>query len=146
MIDCMILGDSIAVGTHQYRPECVAYAKGGINSQQWRKQYIESDNSPLPLAKTAIISLGSNDHKGIGTRYELEKIRAAVNAEHVYWILPHGNNPASNIDIGWIQAFVKVVAGNHGDTVLPITRVQVDNIHPSWAGYKELAEKTKNGN
>ena len=29
MIDCMILGDSIAVGTARERPECVAYAKGG---------------------------------------------------------------------------------------------------------------------
>jgi lysophospholipase L1-like esterase len=146
MIDCMILGDSIAVGTHQYRPECIAYAKGGINSQQWRKEYLEGDKGPLPIAKTAIISLGSNDHKGISTRDELEKIRAAVNAEHVYWILPHGNNPASNIGIDWIQIFVKVVAGFHNDTILPINRVQSDNIHPSSAGYKELAEKTKNGN
>ena len=38
MIDCLIVGDSIAVGTHQFKPECVAYAKGGINSWQWNKQ------------------------------------------------------------------------------------------------------------
>jgi len=142
----MILGDSIAVGTHQYRPECAIYAKGGVNTWQWRKQFLEGDKGPLPIAKTAIISLGSNDHKGISTRHELEKIRAVVNAEHVYWILPHGNNPASGVDIEWIQTFVKVVAGVHNDTVLPITRVQSDNIHPSSAGYKQLAEKTKNGN
>ena len=146
MIDCMILGDSIAVGTHQYRPECAIYAKGGINTEQWRKQYLEKDSGSLPAAKTAIISLGSNDHKGISTRYELEKIRAAVNAEHVYWIMPHGNNPASGIGIDWIQIFVKVVAGIHNDTILPITRVQSDNIHPSVTGYKKLADRTKNGN
>jgi len=146
MIDCMILGDSIAVGTHQYRPECAIYAKGGVNTWQWRKQFLEGDKGPLPIAKTAIISLGSNDHKGISTRYELEKIRAAVNAEHVYWILPHGNNPTSGVDIEWIQTFVKVVASVHNDTILHITRVQSDNIHPSSAGYKQLAEKTKNGN
>ncbi len=146
MIDCMILGDSIAVGTHKYRPECAIYAKSGINSQQWRKQYLAGDKGPLPLAKTAIISLGSNDYKGINTRHELEKIRAAVSAVHVYWILPHGNNPASDISIDWIQTFVKVVAASHNDTILPITRVQSDNIHPSVTGYKKLADRTKNGN
>ena len=143
MIDCMILGDSIAVGTHQFRPDCVAYARGGINSWQWRKQYLDSDSGTLPAAKTAIISLGSNDHKGVKTRTELEKIRKAVSAERVFWILPHGNNPASGVDIEWIQTFVRVVAAEYGDTVLPITRVQTDNIHPSWAGYRELAKETK---
>jgi hypothetical protein len=27
--------------------------------------------------------------------------------------------------------------------VLPIARLQADGIHPSWAGYKELANQTK---
>jgi lysophospholipase L1-like esterase len=35
------------------------------------------------------------------------------------------------------------MAKEYGDTVLPITRLQKDGVHPSWAGYKELAEKTK---
>ena len=139
----MILGDSIAVGTQQFRPECVVMAKGGINSRQWRNQYLEKDNGALPYAKTAIISLGSNDHKNVRTILELQAIRRAVNAEQVFWILPHGNNPAGGIDIEWIQTFVKVVAGENNDVVLPITRVQADKIHPSWAGYKELAAATK---
>lgn len=143
MIECLILGDSIAVGTQQFRPECVAYAKGGINSQQWRKQYLERDSGGLPAAKTVIISLGSNDHKNVRTILELQQIRKAVKADRVFWILPHGNNPASGSDIEWIQTFVKVVAGENNDIVLPINRVQADNIHPSWAGYKELAAATK---
>jgi lysophospholipase L1-like esterase len=143
MIDCMILGDSIAVGTAKYRPECVVYAKSGINSRQWRRQYLESDRGPLPQARTAIISLGSNDHKHVRTIAELQEIRRNVNAERVYWILPHGNNPASEVDIIWIQTFVKVVAGENNDIILPITRAQTDNIHPSRAGYQELAEKAK---
>jgi len=143
MLECLIMGDSIAVGTANVRTECVSYSKGGINSWQWRKQYLEKDGGSLPQAKTVIISLGSNDHKGVKTVDELRTIRKQVNAERVYWILPHGNNPASGVDIGWIQSFVKVVAGENGDTVLPITRVQADNIHPSWAGYRDLAEKTK---
>ena len=143
MLECLIMGDSIAVGTAQVRQECLSYSKGGINSWQWRKQYLEKDGGTLPQAKTVIISLGSNDHKGVKTVDELRTIRKQVNAQRVFWILPHGNNPASGVDIGWIQAFVKVVAGEHNDMVLPITRVQADNIHPSWAGYKDLAEKTK---
>lgn len=143
MLDCLILGDSIAVGTQQFRPECVAYARVGINSWQWRQQYLESDNGALPSAKTVIISLGSNDHKGVRTILELQQIRKAVKADRVFWILPHGNNPANSADIEWIQTFVKVVAGENNDIVLPITRVQKDNIHPSWAGYKELASATK---
>lgn len=143
MIECLILGDSIAVGTHQFRPECMALAKGGINSHQWRKQYLERDSGALPPARTAIISLGSNDHKHVRTILELQTIRRNINADRVFWILPHGNNPASGIDIEWVQAFVKVVAAENNDIVLPITRVQTDKIHPSWAGYKELAERTK---
>lgn len=143
MLDCLILGDSIAVGTAKHRPECVVMAKGGINSYQWRRQYLERDTGALPAARTVIISLGSNDHKHVRTILELQTIRRNVNAERVFWILPHGNNPASEVDLVWLQTFVKVVAGENGDIVLPITRVQKDGIHPSWAGYKELAAATK---
>jgi lysophospholipase L1-like esterase len=140
MLECLIIGDSIAVGTATVRQECVSYSKGGINSYQWVNQNI----SKLPLqAKTVIISLGSNDHKGVKTQKELETIRELTKADRVYWILPHGNHPKSNISIEDIQAIVKKVAEKNGDIVLPITRVQKDNIHPSWAGYKELANQTK---
>jgi lysophospholipase L1-like esterase len=131
MLDCLILGDSIAVGTHRYRPECVAYAKGGWNTWQWNRDYLKNDLT----AQTVIISLGSNDHKGVKTQAELEQLRAKVQAGRVFWILP-----AIKPDI---QRIVKVVAALHGDTVVPITRLQPDGIHPSWAGYKEISEKTK---
>ena len=143
MIDCLIIGDSIAVGTQQFRPECAVFAKNGITSRQWRQQYIESDRGALPTAQTVIISLGSNDHKQVRTILELQEIRRKVTADRVFWILPHGNNPAGGIEIEWIQRFVQAVAAENGDTVLPITRVQKDGIHPSWAGYRALAEKTK---
>lgn len=131
MLECLILGDSIAVGTHQFRPECVAYAKGGWNTWQWNKDYLKNDLS----AKTVIISLGSNDHQGVKTLKELETMRAKVKADRVFWILPAIKEP--------IQHIVREVAAKYGDAVLPITRLQKDGIHPSWAGYKELAEKTK---
>lgn len=140
MIECLIIGDSIAVGTATARPECVAYAKGGINSYQWVNQNI--GNTPL-LAKTVIISLGSNDHKGVKTESELRTIRELTKADRVFWILPAGVHPKNNVPVEQIQEMVRRVAKAHGDTVLPITRLQKDGIHPSWAGYKELAEKTK---
>jgi lysophospholipase L1-like esterase len=132
MLECLILGDSIAVGTHQARPECVAHAKGGWNTGQWNREYLKKDLT----AKTVIISLGSNDHKGVKTKAELQRIREKVGATaRVFWILP-AIKPE-------IQAIVKSMAEEYGDTVLPITRLQKDGVHPSWAGYKQLAEKTK---
>jgi lysophospholipase L1-like esterase len=132
MLECLIVGDSIAVGTATARPECVAYAKGGINSYQWLNKNI--DKTPL-IAKTVIISLGSNDHKYVKTESELQAIRELTKADRVYWILP-----AIKPDI---QEIVRKVAAANGDTVLPITRLQKDGVHPSWAGYKELGEKTR---
>ena len=132
MIECLILGDSIAVGTHQARPECVAYAKGGWNTWQWNRDYLKNDLS----AKTVIISMGSNDHKGVRTKAELQRIREKVGTTaRVFWIMP-AIKPE-------IQAMVKSMAEEYGDTVLPITRLQKDGVHPSWAGYKQLAEGTK---
>lgn len=139
MFDCMVIGDSIAVGVHTQRQECAAYAKGGINTWQWNKMYGEKDLT----AGTVIISLGTNDHKYIKTEKELLLMRSKVKASKVFWILPVGNLPGSQVPIEQIQNTVKNIAKQYGDVVLPITRVQTDNIHPSWAGYKELAEKTK---
>ena len=132
MLECLIMGDSIAVGTAQVRQECVSYSKGGINSYQWLNTNV--GKSPY-VAKTVIISLGSNDHKYVKTETELRNIRELTKADRVYWILP-AIKPN-------IQDIVKKVAAENGDVVLPITRLQQDGVHPSWAGYKELANKTK---
>ena len=139
MIECIVLGDSIAVGTQLQRYECVSYAKGGLNSWQWNKMYSTKDLS----ADTVIISLGTNDHKYVKTEKELTVMRAKVNASRVFWILPVGNSSKSEVPLEEIQRTIKQIAAKYGDTVLPITRVQSDKIHPSWAGYKELADKTR---
>jgi lysophospholipase L1-like esterase len=132
MLECLIMGDSIAVGTAQVRQECVSYSKGGINSYQWLNTNV--GKSPY-VAKTVIISLGSNDHKYVKTESELRTIRTLTHANRVYWILP-AIKPN-------IQEAVIKVAAEFGDIVLPMTRLQKDGVHPSWAGYKDLAEKTK---
>jgi len=131
MLDCLIVGDSIAVGTHQFKTECKAVAKGGINSWQWNKQ---NSNQSLG-AKVVVISLGSNDHPGVRTLWELQELRRRVYADRVYWIMP-----AIKPDI---QQMIKLIADDYGDTILPIARLQADKVHPSWAGYKDLADQIK---
>jgi lysophospholipase L1-like esterase len=140
MLECLIVGDSIAVGIANVRKECVSYSKGGINSWQWVNKNIQ--HTPLQ-AKSVIISLGSNDHKGVKTEKELQTIRELTKADRVYWVLPAGNHPKSNVKIEDIQETVKKVAAQYGDVVLPISRLQADGIHPSWAGYKDLADRSK---
>lgn len=139
MLECLILGDSIAVGTHSFRTECVAHAKGGWNSWQWNRDYLNKDLT----ANTVIISLGSNDHKGIKTRQELVKMRNKVKGQKVFWILPAGNLKAGGVDIQDIQNIVKEIAKENNDVILVIPALQKDGIHPSWRGYKEIAEQTR---
>lgn len=138
MLECLIVGDSIAVGTKMFMPQCQLQGKGGINTWQFNKMYKGSF-----YADTVIISLGSNDHKGVKTYDELFEMRQRVGAKNVFWVLPAGNLPAGGVPIAKIQSIVKEIAEYHGDTVLPITRLQPDGIHPSWAGYKDIAEKVK---
>lgn len=136
MLDCLIIGDSIAVGTHRVRTECAEYATGGLNTWQWNKKYKDANLS----AKSVIISLGTNDHKGVKTRTELEAMRARVNAERVYWIMPPCNDTFCKATV---NETVKQIAEANGDFIIATKRVQPDKIHPSWAGYKELAGATR---
>lgn len=133
MFDCLILGDSIAVGSHMFRPECVSYSKGGITSHGWDKLYGKNNLS----AETVIISLGTNDWEGANTYGKLKEIREKIKGKRVFWIAPHeGSKPKAYKD-------VNTIAGMFGDTVIWTERYQKDKIHPSWAGYKELMDKTK---
>jgi lysophospholipase L1-like esterase len=137
MIDCMIIGDSIAVGTAMARPECVSYSKGGWNSWQWNKDYLAKASSQP--AKTIIISLGANDHKGVKTEAELRKMREAIKGQRVFWISPGKERKPVPQDA------IERIAKEYGDIVLdrPIKNMSADGIHPTGKGYKELAEKTK---
>ena len=136
MLDCLILGDSIAVGTHQFKQECYAYAKGGINSWQFNQTYVKNRKNDFG-AEVVIISLGSNDHTGVKTYNELYKMRERVKAQRVYWILPNPEMFPRQADD------VNLIAISFGDTIIKTNRYQADKVHPSWAGYKELANKAE---
>lgn len=133
MFECLIAGDSIAVGIANVRKECVAYATGGINSYQWLNKNIK--NTPL-IAKHVIISLGSNDHKYVKTEQELRTIRQLTQADRVYWVMPSNKFPEQ-------QKAIWKIANEYHDTVLKTERMQADNVHPSWAGYKEIAKASE---
>jgi lysophospholipase L1-like esterase len=139
MLECLILGDSIAVGTQMFAKECALVGKGGINTSQFNKMYSTADLT----AKTVIISLATNDHKYVNTEAELLKMRERVKGQRVFWVLPAGNAKGSQVNIQWIQGLVREIAGKYGDTVLPINGLQKDGIHPSWSGYKNIVERTK---
>ena len=50
MLDCMILGDSIAVGTQMFYKECQLFGKGGINSWQFNQMYpVLTETSKLAI-------------------------------------------------------------------------------------------------
>ena len=133
MLDCLIIGDSIAVGTKMFRPDCADYAKGGITSHGWFKKYGHNDLT----AKSVIISLSTNDYEKADTESKLREIRKKINAERVFWVEPNNESKPNAVK------HVHVIAKEFKDTVIPTTRWQKDKIHPSWAGYKNIAEATK---
>lgn len=137
MIDCMIIGDSIAVGVAMARPDCVSYSRGGWNSWQWNRDYLhKAIEKPY---QTIIISLGANDHKGVQTENELRRMRMNINGKRVFWIDPGKDRKPIPHDA------IMRIAKDYGDTVLPRPKdhMSSDGIHPTGRGYKLLGEQTK---
>jgi len=135
MLACLIMGDSIAVGTKMFAPkECVSYSKGGWNTWQWNRKW---GSTPLE-AKTVVISLGTNDHSGINTFKELSKIRYRIKSMKVVWIMPPCNNKFCKPKV---NAVVQQIATENKDYVISTSYVQPDHIHPSWRGYKDIVKK-----
>jgi len=124
MLDCLILGDSIAVGVGMARPECMTVAEVGITSDDFAYSY----QGP-PGAKRVILCLGSND-KGDSSE-ALAYLRQRINGR-VIWILPAQRNR---------QAAVKKMALRFGDKTVTIPSVRRDGVHP--ADYRRLAELTR---
>jgi lysophospholipase L1-like esterase len=134
MIECLIVGDSIAVGVSQVRPECQSIAKSGINSSNWNKLHLNK----LQPTKTLIISLGAND-LGIDTEANIRKLREKAQAERVFWLLP-----SQKLKPDQVRA-VKFVAQDFGDTVIPRPEkdISADGVHPTYKGYKVLGYLTE---
>ena len=131
MIECLIVGDSIAVGTAHFRPECAVMAKSGINSRDWNEKHYHDQLQ----SDTVIISLGSNDLKTLNTFKEIILLRSRIKARRVFWILP-ANKPQK-------VELIRMVAAEYKDTIVPIPKVSKDQVHPTVQGYRELANSTR---
>lgn len=134
MLECMIIGDSIAVGVSQIRTECKAITKSGINSTDWNRKHLDK----LQPTKTMIISLGAND-LGVSTEENIRKLRERVQADRVFWLLP-----SQRLKPDQVRA-VKFVAQDYNDTVIPRPErdISPDGVHPTYKGYKVLGDLTK---
>ena len=131
MLECLILGDSIAYGVSNIRTECVAYAKSGINSTDWNNKY----RNKIVDSKITIISLGTNDVKNLNTEVELVALRSRIEVGHVYWIMPP-IKPEK-------QKIVRSIAKTYGDSIIRISELSTDKIHPTYRGYKQLGEAAR---
>ena len=133
MFECLILGDSIALGTSYYRKECTAIVKSGINSSSYNSKYISSQYT----TKTAIISLGVNDSNDMDTYENLLKLRRNIDAEKVFWILPAIKDRK--------RKEIWMIAYDFNDIVVDSRFVPLsqDRLHPTSKGYKELADRSK---
>jgi lysophospholipase L1-like esterase len=136
MLECLIMGDSLAVGVGQVRAECVTRAKSGINSYDYVNRHLLHTKGDTQ-AKNVIISLGSNDTEKINTFEELDTLRQLVQADRVYWILPNIKETK--------RKAVLAVARKYNDHIIDARGVDrsPDAVHPTHNGYKELAKQTK---
>jgi lysophospholipase L1-like esterase len=134
MLDCLIVGDSIAVGVSQVRPECASIAKSGINSRDWNSKNMHR----LQPARTLIISLGAND-VGINTEGNIRSLRTNAQADRVFWLLPSQRLKPRQVEA------VQQVAREFGDMVIPRpeTNISADGVHPTYRGYKLLGDQTR---
>ncbi len=136
MLDCLILGDSLAVGVGQIRTECVTRAKSGINSYDYVNRHVLHTQGTTQ-AKNVIISLGSNDTAKINTVEELDSLRQLVDATRVYWIVPNIKDDK--------RRAVLAVAEKYKDFVIDARKHETspDHVHPTYKGYKSIAKATK---
>ena len=131
MLECLIMGDSIAVGIATQRPECVVEAKTGINSMDYvNGLYFFYAVTP---AKITVISLGSNDWDNSETYPVLVTLRDEIKGA-VLWILPARNDEARTVML--------TIARERGDAVADTRAwpLSLDGVHPTAKGYQGLAE------
>jgi len=129
LLDCILLGDSIALGLAQARPGCNVVAVSGITSERYVQTFLATRR-----ARTVIISLGVNDGDGVATAHNLRRLRGTVSADIVYWLLA-GGNPRT-------RDAVRSVASRYGDRLIDVAPLAgPGHIHPDRAGYAMLARK-----
>lgn len=132
MLDCLIIGDSLAVGVGQTRPSCVTLAKTGITSAAYVKTFLPS--VPRKAARI-VISLGVNDDASVPTRDYLLAVRRELQGQQVVWLLPGLKQN--------VRDTIKQIARDmHDEWVDTLPYVGPDHLHPSGTGYQAIASST----
>lgn len=125
MIDCLILGDSIAVGVGQNFPECQLVAKVGLSSSQVLASVKEVSKDVV------VVSVGSNDPQNPNLERNIRALRAKINAKYVIWLLPYDRSASET---------VFKVAGTNRDYTIDLRNFPTnDGVHP--ANYKNIAKE-----
>ena len=133
MLECLILGDSIAHGIAMHMPKCRAVTQVGISSKTFNKRHVTFSS-----AKLTIISLGTNDDSK--TTYEqLQILREKITSDKVIWILPSESQKLKQ------RIAVEELADEYDDEVFSIAPILIssDRIHPTGKGYKTVSTQLK---
>jgi hypothetical protein len=134
MLECLVIGDSIATGIASVMPQCIRMADVGISSSGWYSKYGSRPALDMQAYKFVVISLSTND--GEVPVATLKKMRDKVVATRVMWILP------SQVR-GYQRQKIFDLARSYGDIPIDITPyVGPDKIHPPTVeAYQKVAKK-----
>jgi hypothetical protein len=137
MLDCLIIGDELAIGVAMNKPHCAVAAKPYINSQTW----VETSLDLVVSSKTTIISLMTHDDPSINSKENLIDIRSRVTSGKVFWIMPL-EVPGPN----FMKQIIVDLAKINNDAIIyisPTERKEVGDIHPTEEGYNNIAKRIK---
>lgn len=136
--NCLIMGDSIAVGLGRIAKECESIAQVKATSKNYF-DILEKfepniwDGARIDAGRL-IISLGAFDEKSAKTYEYLLRLRAMLNAHQITWVVPQpGKSQDKSIDV------LRVAAG-YGDQVVYIKPQYLsrDGRTPTIKGYMEI--------
>jgi hypothetical protein len=126
MLECLLIGDSIAAGILSVNPECVSYATVGASSDQIVTHYAGFAGA---AASYVVISMGSNWPTNPRNYGNAQKLRRGIRSPCVIWILPY-NRKAAEV--------IKLVAEENQDSYIDLAAQPTkDKVHP--VSYKRLS-------
>ena len=132
-LDCLVIGDSIAVGVSQFS-ECNTASANSVSSKSWLSRYYYVLYYP---AKSVFIALGTNDDYYPESKKTLRQIRQNIRSQKVTWLAPNAARPG--------RKAVDEIANEFGDEVYegPRSSLGPDGIHYTKLGYQTIAGNLK---
>lgn len=132
MLECLILGDSIAVGVSRQLPNCESVAESGINSRNYYNTYI----GQVADANNYIVSLGANDGYTNTAKWIPQLRQEFPRHAQVVWLVPANNR----------EAIIAVLdlSKQYNDNIVLLTDFPLagDGVHPTGSGYNMIAQES----